>query len=136
MPKPLDFNVDQIDSITISGPPEVTERDLMSPYVWRRPDGKFAMLVRAVPRGDYDHGAAADTGTIWHAVSDDGLAFVVAGAAVLRPGPALEDIGGCEDPTPVVRPDGSLVVYYTGGDAQFRQRGQHQGSDSRSHQIR
>ena len=117
MPKLVDFNVEQIDKITISGPPEVAARDLMSPYVWRRPDGKFAMLVRAVPRGDYDHGAAGDTGTIWHAVSDDGLAFIVEGTPVLRPGPGQEDIGGCEDPTPVVRPDGSLVVYYTGVDA-------------------
>lgn len=116
MSKRLDFNVEQIDAVTIAGPKEVSERDLMSPYVWRRPDGKFAMLVRAVPRGDYDHGAAGDTGTIWHALSDDGLSFVVEGGPVLKPGPGPEDIGGCEDPTPVVQPDQSLVVYYTGVD--------------------
>jgi predicted GH43/DUF377 family glycosyl hydrolase len=113
----IDFNVEQIDALSIAGPPEVAARDLMSPYVWRRDDGRFAMLVRAVPRGDYDHGAEDDTGTIWHAVSDDGLRFAIEGAPVLTPGPGAEDIGGCEDPTPVVLPDGSLVVYYTGVDA-------------------
>lgn len=117
MPKFVDFNVEQIDALAISGPPEVAERDLMSPYVWRRPDGKFVMLVRAVPRGDYGHGAATDTGTIWQALSDDGLTFAVEGWPVLKPGPGPEDIGGCEDPTPVVKPDDSLVVYYSGVDA-------------------
>lgn len=29
--------------------------------------------MRAVPRGNYDHGAASDTGTIWYAVSNDRL---------------------------------------------------------------
>src|ERR1700742_2599950 len=117
MSKRIDFNVEQIDAVTVTGPEEVADRDLMSPYVWRRPDGKFAMLVRAVPRGDYDHGAASDTGTIWHALSDDGLAFTVEGGPVLSPGPGPDDIGGCEDPTPVVEPDGNMVVYYTGVDA-------------------
>ncbi|MFW2850411.1 glycosidase [Sphingomonas sp. TX0543] len=116
MPTKIDFDVEQIDAATVAGPPAVSQRDLMSPYVWQRPDGKFAMLVRAVPRADYDHGAAGDTGTIWHALSDDGLSFAVEGGAVLSPGPGPDDIGGCEDPTPVVMPDGSLVVYYTGVD--------------------
>jgi predicted GH43/DUF377 family glycosyl hydrolase len=75
------------------------------------------MLVPAVPHADYDHGAASDTGSIWHALSDDGLSFAVEGGPVLGPGPGPDDIGGCEDPTPVVLPDGSLVVYYTGVDA-------------------
>jgi predicted GH43/DUF377 family glycosyl hydrolase len=113
----VDFDVEQIDAVTVTGPSEVAQRDLMSPYVWQRPDGKLAMLVRAVPRADYDHGAAGDTGTIWHALSDDGLTFAVEGGPVLSPGPDPDDIGGCEDPTPVVMPDGSLVVYYSGVDA-------------------
>ena len=113
MPKLVDFNVEQIDPITMTGPARVADRDLMSPYVWRRPDGKFAMLVRAVPRP----GETGDTGTIWHAVSGDGLAFAVEGDPCLVPGPGPDDIGGCEDPTPIVLPDDSLVVYYTGVDA-------------------
>lgn len=117
VPTAIDFDVEQLDAVTVSGPPEVAQRDLMSPYVWQRPDGKLAMLVRAVPHADYDHGAAGDTGTIWHALSDDGLTFAVEGGPVLSPGPGPDDVGGCEDPTPVVLPDGSLVVYYTGVDA-------------------
>lgn len=117
MARALDFNVEAIDPVSVSGPPEIVSRDLMSPYVWRRPDNKFAMLMRAVPRADYDHGAATDTGTIWHALSSDGVSFVVEGGPVISPGPGLDDIGGCEDPTPIVEPDGNLVVYYTGVDA-------------------
>jgi len=116
MSRRIDFTVERIEAVTVAGPEAVADRDLMSPYVWRRPDGKFAMLVRAVPRGDYDHGAAGDTGTIWHALSDDGIVFRVEGGPTLSPGPGPEDIGGCEDPTPVVQPDQSLVVYYTGVD--------------------
>ncbi|MBL7326237.1 glycosidase, partial [Escherichia coli] len=52
-----------------------------------------------------------------HAVSPDGLRFTIEGDAVLVPGPGPDDIGGCEDPTPIVEPDGNLVVYYTGVDA-------------------
>ncbi len=113
----IDFDVEQIDAVAVTGPAAFARRDLMSPYVWRRPDGKLAMLVRAVPHADSDHGAAGDTGSIWHALSDDGLNFAVEGGPVLGPGPGPDDIGGCEDPTPVVLPDGSLVVYYTGVDA-------------------
>ena len=116
-PPAIDFDVEQIDAVAVSGPARFGQRDLMSPFVWQRPDGRLSMLVRAVPRADYDHGAAEDTGTIWHAVSDDGVTFTVEGGPVLSPGPGPEDIGGCEDPTPVVMPDGSLVVYYTGVDA-------------------
>ena len=49
MPALVDFNVEQIDAITISGPPEVAEPDLMSSYVWRRLDDKYAML--GAPQG-------------------------------------------------------------------------------------
>ena len=112
MGKLIDFNVEQIDSITMGGPPDCARRDLMSPYVWRLDDGRFAMLVRAVPKP----GETGDTGTIWYALSDDGLSFTAANAPVLTPGPGPDDIGGCEDPTPVIREDGSFVVYYTGVD--------------------
>jgi predicted GH43/DUF377 family glycosyl hydrolase len=110
---PIDFNVEQIDPITMVGNEGVSRRDLMSPYVWRLDDGSYAMLVRAVPRP----GEAGDTGTIWYATSSDGLCFTATDAPVLSPGPGPDDIGGCEDPTPVFRPDGSVVVYYTGVDA-------------------
>lgn len=110
---PVDFNVEQIDPIAMIGNEAVSRRDLMSPYVWRLPDGSYAMLVRAVPR----LGEAGDTGTIWYATSIDGLRFTATDRPVLSPGPDADDIGGCEDPTPVFREDGSVVIYYTGVDA-------------------
>ena len=109
----LDFNVEQIDAIAMVGNVAVSRRDLMSPYVWRTDDGSYAMLVRAVPRP----GETGDTGTIWYATSTDGLCFTAADVAVLCPGPGPEDIGGCEDPTPVFSADGSVLIYYTGVDA-------------------
>lgn len=106
------FVVDQIDPVTMTGNTLVSQRDLMSPYAWQTAPGAFGMLVRAVPR----LGERGDTGTIWYAASNDGLTFAASEQAVLSPGPDLEDIGGCEDPTPVFAPDGSVVVYYTGVD--------------------
>ena len=109
----IDFVVDQIDAVTMTGNLVVSRRDLMSPYVWQSAPGEFAMLVRAVPHPD----ECGDSGTIWYAASRNGLAFVASDHPVLSPGPKAEDIGGCEDPTPVIAPDGSVVVYYTGVDA-------------------
>jgi predicted GH43/DUF377 family glycosyl hydrolase len=110
----IDFNVEGIVPVTVSGPPALTARDLMSPYVWKAKDGRYQMLVRAVPK----RGQAGDTGTIWHAASDDGVAFAATSdAPVLSPGPGPLDVGGCEDPTVVERADGSILIYYTGVDA-------------------
>jgi predicted GH43/DUF377 family glycosyl hydrolase len=109
----VDFNVEQIDPLGMVGNEQVSRRDLMSPYVWQKDDGQFAMLVRAVPRP----GETGDTGTIWYATSYDGLRFTAADRPVLSPGPGPDDVGGCEDPTPVFREDGSVVIYYTGVDA-------------------
>lgn len=109
----IDFNVEQIDPINMVGNEVVSRRDLMSPYVWRTDQGLYAMLVRAVPR----IGETGDTGTIWYATSTDGLCFAATDTPVLSPGPGPDDIGGCEDPTPVFCEDGSVVIYYTGVDA-------------------
>ena len=113
MGRKIDFVVDQIDIVTMTGNALVAQRNLLSPYVWQPAPGQFAMLVRAVPHP----GECGDTGTIWHASSGDGLAFTASDTPVLSPGPGPSDIGGCEDPTPVFAPDGSVVVYYTGVDA-------------------
>ena len=112
MDRKVDFVVDRIDPVTMAGNVLVAQRDLMSPYVWQPDSGRFAMLVRAVPRP----GEEGDTGTIWTAQSADGLNFTASDTPVLSPGPGLADIGGCEDPTPVFAPNGSVVVYYTGVD--------------------
>ncbi len=108
----IGFVVDQIDAVTMTGNTLVSQRDLMSPYAWQTVPGEFGMMVRAVPRP----GERGDTGTIWYAASNDGLTFIASDQPVLSPGPNLDDIGGCEDPTPVFAPDGSVVVYYTGVD--------------------
>ncbi|RYY26903.1 MAG: glycosidase [Sphingomonadales bacterium] len=108
----IDFNIEAIESVTVSGPPELTTRDLMSPYVWKGRDATYHLMVRAVPRG----GAGGDTGTIWHATSKDGAHFAASSAPVVIPGPDAADLGGCEDPTVVERPDGDYVVFYTGVD--------------------
>lgn len=108
----LDFNVKQIDAVSMTGNAAVARRDLMSPYVWRTDNGEFGMLVRAVPRT----GETGDTGTIWYATSADGLRFKATDDPVLSPGPGPDDVGGCEDPTPVFLNDGRVVIYYTGVD--------------------
>jgi predicted GH43/DUF377 family glycosyl hydrolase len=110
----IDFNVEAIVPVTVSGPPALTARDLMSPYVWKAKDGRYQMLVRAVPK----RGQTGDTGTIWHAASGDGVAFAATSdAPILSPGPGPLDVGGCEDPTVIERADGSILIYYTGVDA-------------------
>ena len=113
MSKKVDFVVDRVDQVTVSGGALDARRDLLSPFVWQPAPGQFAMLVRAVPQV----GEAGETGAIWYAGSGDGLAFTASGTPVLSPGPGPSDIGGCEDPTTVFAPDGSVVVYYTGVDA-------------------
>jgi predicted GH43/DUF377 family glycosyl hydrolase len=109
----LDFNVEKIEPVVLHGPDAVTQRDLMSPYVWKtRDEEDYQMMVRAVPK----MGDEGDTGTIWHATSKDGITFTTTGKPVITPGPGPEDAGGCEDPTVVELPDGGYVVYYTGVD--------------------
>ncbi|PZT95048.1 MULTISPECIES: glycosidase [Sphingomonas] len=109
-PIALDFNVKAIEDVTIAGPPELMARDLMSPYVWREPDGRYAMMVRAVvPQGQ----ELTDTGVIWSGWSEDGRHFQMLDRPSIVPGPGDHDAGGVEDPT-VVRTDRGYVVYYSG----------------------
>ena len=108
----LDFNVEAIDPVVLQANTALAERDLMSPYVWELDKGRFGLLVRAVPRVPSE---ATDTGTIWFGTSQDGLNFVMDEHPILVPGPGPLDIGGCEDPTPVLF-EGRWIVYYTGVD--------------------
>lgn len=110
----VDFNVEKIEPVILHGPDAVTQRDLMSPYVWKADKGEeYRMMARAVPK----MGDEADTGMIWYATSEDGLIFTATDAPIIVPGKDGEDAGGCEDPTVVQLPDGSYVVYYTGVDS-------------------
>lgn len=109
-PVALDFNVKAIEDVTIEGPPELMARDLMSPFVWREGDGRYAMMVRAVvPPGQ----ELVDTGVIWAGWSDDGQHFRMLDRPSIVPGPGDHDAGGVEDPT-VVQTDAGYVVYYSG----------------------
>ncbi|HZV19472.1 MAG TPA: glycosidase [Sphingobium sp.] len=108
-PVKLDFNVEAIEKVALDGPPALMERDLMSPYVWREPDGRWGLMVRAVTKIGQP---MSDTGVIWAGWSDDGRTFAMLDRPSLVPGPDAHDIGGVEDPT-VVRRDHDYVVYYT-----------------------
>ena len=110
-PVVLDFNVQAIEAITLDGPPLLMTRDLMSPYVWREPDGRFGIMVRAVVRPGEP---MTDTGIIWGGWSDDGRAFTMLPEPSIVPGPDAHDAGGVEDPTVVRLKDGDYVVYYSG----------------------
>jgi predicted GH43/DUF377 family glycosyl hydrolase len=109
VPRRIDFNVEKIDAVRVSGLTDLAHRDLMSPYVWEE-DGKLAMLLRVV-----DQGPRATTGSIYYATGTSGLSFTAAKEPALSPGPTAGDIGGCEDPT-VVKWRGRYYVYYTGVD--------------------
>ena len=107
----LDFNVEEIQHLTVDGPDALTGRDLMSPYVWQEPDGRLGLMLRAVPAPGKPR---SDTGQIWSGWSRDGLTFDMCAEPSLTGGPGKDDIGGVEDPTVLRMEDGSYVVYYTG----------------------
>jgi predicted GH43/DUF377 family glycosyl hydrolase len=107
----IDFNVEDVQDIHVIGPPELSARDLLSPYVWREPDGRFGLMVRAAPAAGKPQ---TDTGQIWAGWSRDGVSFEMLTAPSLTGGPDASDTGGVEDPTVLRREDGSYLVYYTG----------------------
>ncbi|WP_174291190.1 glycosidase [Sphingomonas bacterium] len=107
----LDFNVEAIEPVTLSGPPALMERDLMSPYIWQEADGRYGIMVRAVTKPGEP---LTDTGIIWGGWSSDGRSFAMLDQPVIVPGPDDHDAGGVEDPTVVRLDDGSYVVYYSG----------------------
>lgn len=107
------FDIVALDEVVVDGPAALLAHDLMSPFVWRAPDGGLAVLLRAVPRPLLPGGI---TGRIWYGRCDrDGSAFRMDDRPLIEPGPGALDIRGCEDPTVV--PGTDCVVYYTGLDA-------------------
>ena len=107
----LDFNLEDIQRVVLNAPPALCDRDLMSPFIWQEPDGRFGIMVRAVPAPGKPR---TDTGQIWAGWSTDGVNFAMLEAPSIIGGPDEHDIGGVEDPTVVRQDDGSYVVYYTG----------------------
>ncbi|MGA8796299.1 MAG: hypothetical protein WB526_04430 [Candidatus Cybelea sp.] len=89
----------------------------LSPFVWREGAG-FHVMIRAVPRCE---DPAKKIARIYHGVSADGLLFDMDESAAIAPGPASEDLDGCEDPT-VALWGGALYVYYSGWN-QAQRRG-------------
>jgi len=110
----LGFTVEAIEDVTLDGPPVLADRDLMSPFVWREPDGRYGIMVRAVPKLGHE---MVDTGIIWAGWSDDGKRFKMLDKPSIVPGPDEPELGGVEDPTVLKMKDGSYVVYYTGVSA-------------------
>ncbi|HVZ14388.1 MAG TPA: hypothetical protein VG894_08015 [Bauldia sp.] len=108
MPRRIDFNVEKIEAVRVTGLAHLAGRDLMSPYVWKEEDGSLAMLVRVV-----EHGVRSTTGSIYYGTSTSGRRFTLHKHPAIAPGPTAGDIGGCEDPT-VVKWRGRYYVYYTG----------------------
>jgi len=108
----IDFNVESKEQLILTADHDLSQFDLMSPFVWEEPDGSLAIMVRAVIR---NRAPSDNTGSIYFGVSTDGLTFTMDKTPVLPPGPGPLDVGGCEDPTVVIE-NGRYVVYYTGVD--------------------
>ncbi len=104
------FEIAAITPITLERHNRLVDMYVLSPFVWRDDDG-YEMLLRAVPRRDDN--PRLKMAEIWHGRSSDGLHFEMDHAPAIFPGPGLEDLDGCEDPTVVV--EGGIVhMWYTG----------------------
>ncbi|MEG3143177.1 glycosidase [Sphingomonas sp. RT2P30] len=109
----ITYAVEQLDAVVLTGGPLGATTDLMSPFVWRE-GAAYRIMVRGVP---YPLAPTDPTGLVVAGSGTDGLAFAMDNDLALVPGPGPDDAGGCEDPTVLVKPDGSYLVYYTGVDA-------------------
>ena len=67
----VDFNVEHIRPVQVAAPPELADRDWMSPYVWEE-GGRYLMLVRSAPR------TISETGNTGTNVCDINLLYVPA----------------------------------------------------------
>lgn len=103
------FIVEATEEMTLTCPDSVAGMFTLSPFVWREGTEYLAMF-RIVPDREI---AAEKIARVHLATSADGLNFSVDPEPVIAPGPAADDIDGCEDPT-VVKIDGRYIVYYTG----------------------
>ena len=103
------FTVEATEEMLLECPKSVAGMFTLSPFVWRE-GSEYLAMFRIVP----DRKIAAEKIARVHlARSTDGLNFRVDADPVIAPGPATDDIDGCEDPT-VVKVDGRYFVYYTG----------------------
>ena len=108
------FAVEAIEPMTLSRHGRLSDMYVLSPFVWKSGKG-FEMLIRAVPRRDDE--PRLKMAEIWWGTSDDGLHFDMDRAPVIFPGPGLDDLDGCEDPTVIVD-KGRTHMWYTGWNQQ------------------
>lgn len=109
------FEVERAERLILECPSAIADMFTLSPYVWREGDEYHAML-RVVP----DCPDAADKIARIHcAHSKDGLSFRIDPEPVLVPGPAPDDLHGCEDPTVLIH-QGRYLVYYTGWNEEMK----------------
>ncbi len=112
----VDYVVEGLAPVTLTGDEPLKSMDWMSPFVWQ--DGAaLAMMMRGVPN---PLGPDDPTGVIFRGQSRDGLTFVMDPRPSIEPGPNPVDGGGVEDPTVQVTSDG-IVVFYTGVELGRRQ---------------
>lgn len=103
------FAVTNIEALQLDSRPPLREMYKLSPFVWRTQRG-YEILIRAVPHSD---NPAEKIARIYHGWSRDGLRFEMSDEPAISPGPAQDDIDGCEDPTLAIV-DGTQYVYYSG----------------------
>lgn len=106
----IGWKVERVEDITLERRNRLAHMYVLSPYVWAS-DGGFNILVRGVPRRDDE--PRLKMAELWRGRSADGLRFVMEAAPLVWPGPGLEDLDGCEDPTVVVH-GGQTRIWYTG----------------------
>ncbi|WP_010219880.1 hypothetical protein [Sphingomonas sp. PAMC 26621] len=104
------FIVEAIEPVTLGRQSRLVDMYVLSPFIWRTGDS-YELLVRAVPRRDDE--PRLKMAEIWYGTSSNGLHFEMDEAPVLFPGPGLEDLDGCEDPTVIVS-EGRVHCWYTG----------------------
>jgi predicted GH43/DUF377 family glycosyl hydrolase len=103
------FTLEKIEPMRLDCGPPLSEMYTLSPFVWRE-EGRYALLLRAVPHSD---NPAEKIARIYTGYSEDGLHFQMDAEPSIAPGPGPEDLDGCEDPTVVVS-EGKTFVYYSG----------------------
>ncbi len=110
----MSFAVEEIAPLTLARHNRLTDMYVLSPYVWKSGDD-YELLIRAVPRRDDE--PRLKMAEIWYGRSTNGCHFEMDHAPVIFPGPGLEDLDGCEDPTVIVE-GGITHMWYTGWNQQ------------------
>jgi len=108
-PAQVRIEVSEDVELAVEASPRVASMYHLSPYVWRE-ENQYAMLLRVVNRSEI---ATEKVARVHFGTSDDGIRFLIDDDPVLAPGPSIEDLDGCEDPT-VAESDGTYYVYYSG----------------------